>query len=131
MAHDVFISYSARDKTTADAACATLEANGTRCWIAPRDVTPGANWAGAIAQAIRDSRVFLLVFSADANGSQQVAREVERAVAAAIPIIPFRIEDIVPSDALEYFLGSHHWLDAITPPLQHHLERLAETVKML
>ena len=41
MAHDVFISYSAKDKTTADGVCATLEAKGIRCWIAPRDILPG------------------------------------------------------------------------------------------
>src|SRR5206468_1331835 len=58
-------------------------------------------------------------------------REVERAVSAAIRIIPFRIEDAVPTDAMEYYLGSHHWLDAMTPPLQQHLERLAMTIKTL
>jgi hypothetical protein len=41
MEFDVFISYSHQDKPTADAACATLEAEGIRCWIAPRDVAPG------------------------------------------------------------------------------------------
>ena len=30
MAHDVFVSYSVKDKTTADAICAALEANGIR-----------------------------------------------------------------------------------------------------
>ena len=38
MAHDVFISYPAEDKITADAVCATLEAKEIRCWIAPRDI---------------------------------------------------------------------------------------------
>jgi len=131
MAHDVFISYSAHDKTTADAACATLEAHGVRCWIAPRDVLAGPNWAGAIIEAIPQRRALLLVFSADANSSQQVMREVERAVSMGIPIIPFRIEDIVPANAMEYYLGSHHWLDALTPPLQDHLQRLSETVTAL
>jgi hypothetical protein len=131
MAHDVFISYSARNKTTADAVCAMLEAHGIRCWIAPRDVLPGANWAGAIIEAIHQSRVLVLIFSAESNRSQQVMRELERAVSAGIPIVPFRIEDVVPSHAMEYYLGSHHWLDAITPPMQRHLERLAETLTKL
>ena len=38
VAHDVFISYAHEDKPMADALCATLEQNGLRCWIAPRDV---------------------------------------------------------------------------------------------
>ena len=39
--HDVFLSYSSQDKTWADAACAVLERQRIRCWIAPRDITPG------------------------------------------------------------------------------------------
>jgi Mg-chelatase subunit ChlD len=39
MAHDVFISHSARDKPYADAVCAKLESRGLRCWIAPRAAT--------------------------------------------------------------------------------------------
>jgi hypothetical protein len=42
MNFDAFISYANQDKATADAACAKLEAEGIRCWIAPRDVPPGA-----------------------------------------------------------------------------------------
>ncbi|MFP4660789.1 MAG: TIR domain-containing protein [Halanaerobiales bacterium] len=38
MAHDVFISYSTRDKHVADAVCNALEYNKIRCWIAPRDI---------------------------------------------------------------------------------------------
>jgi hypothetical protein len=38
MAHDVFTSYAAKDKATADAVCATLEARGIGCRIAPRDI---------------------------------------------------------------------------------------------
>jgi len=30
---------------------------------------------------------------------------------------------------MEYYLGTIHWLDALTPPLERHLQRLAQTVK--
>jgi hypothetical protein len=63
MAHDVFISHSTEDKPVADAVCATLEKNGVRCWFAPRDILPGADWSGSIVNAIQKSRVLLLVFS--------------------------------------------------------------------
>ena len=131
MPHDAFISYSSHDKTAADAACAALEASGIRCWIAPRDITPGVEWGTAIIDAINQSRVLVLIFSARANGSPQIRREVERAVHKAIPIIPLRIEDIAPTDSLEYFIGTVHWLDALTPPLEAHLRRLTESVKAL
>jgi hypothetical protein len=63
MSHEVFISYAHADKTVADAVCATLEAAGLRCWIAPRDVQPGAQWTAEIINAISASRVVVLVFS--------------------------------------------------------------------
>jgi TIR domain len=61
MAHEVFISYSSKDKSVADAICYTLEANGLRCWIAPRDILPGMNWGSSIIDAIATSRVMMLV----------------------------------------------------------------------
>jgi hypothetical protein len=131
MSHDAFISYSTHDKATADAACAALEASGIRCWIAPRDIMPGAEWGEAIIDAINHCRVLILIFSANANESPQIRREVERAVSKGVPVIPLRIQDIAPTRSLEYFIGTVHWLDALTPPLETHLRRLVETVKTL
>jgi TPR repeat protein len=131
MAHDVFISYSAKNKTTADAVCVMLESNGIRCWIAPRDVIPGMEWGECIIDAIEQSRIMVLVFTAAANDSPQIRREVERAVNHGVAILPLRIEDVMPGRALEYFIGNVHWLDALTPPLEAHLKNLAGTIKML
>lgn len=131
MAHDVFISYSSKDKPTADAVCATLEANAIRCWIAPRDVLPGMEWGGAIVDAIHNSQVMVMVFSSRANDSKHIKREVERAVNRGVVIIPFRIEEVVPSASLEYFIGNVHWLDALTTPLEQHLQALADKVRLL
>jgi hypothetical protein len=125
VAHDVFVSYSHHDKPEADAVCATLEANRIRCWIAPRDITPGQEWGAAIVDAIQSSRVMVLVFSSHANASPQIRREVQLAVDAETVLIPFRIEDVAPTQSLKYYLGTPHWLDALTSPLEAHLERLA------
>lgn len=131
MAFDTFISYSSKDKTTADAVCAVLEQAGIRCWIAPRDIRPGGEYGGAIIEAIDQCRVMVLIFSSGANSSRQIHREIERAVSKGVPIIPVRIEEVVPTKSMEYFLGAIHWLDALTPPLENHLQRLAETVNAL
>ena len=124
MAHDVFVSYSVKDKTTADAICATLEANGIRVWIAPRDVMPGSDWGESIIEAIEQSKVMILVFSANSNASPQIKREIERSVNKGVTVVPFRIDDILPSKTLEYFISTQHWLDAFTPPLEKHLDSL-------
>ena len=131
MAHDVFISYSSKDKPVADAVCATLESNGVRCWIAPRDVAPGVAYAESLVNGLSHSRLMVLVFSANSNRSPQVLREVERAVSKGLPILPLRIEDAPMSQEMEYYISSQHWLDALTPPLEEHLSRLCEGVKAL
>jgi TIR domain len=132
MSHDVFICYSSRDKPVADAVCAVLEAEGVRCWVAPRDILPGADWGESIIDSINEARAMVLIFSSNANTAQsQIKREVERAVNKGIPVIPFRIENVMPTKALEYFLSTPHWLDAFTPPLDEHVRQLAVSIMRL
>lgn len=129
--HDVFISYSTQDKPIADAVCAGLEAKGIRCWIAPRDILAGMEWGQAIVEAIGSAKVMVLLLSASANKSSQIPKEVDRAMNKGVPVLPLRIEDVQPAGALEYYLGPAHWLDALTPPVQAHIDRLAETIGAL
>jgi len=131
VSHDVFISYAHEDKGTADAACAMLEQAGIRCWIAPRDITPGEEYGAAIVKAIENCRVMVLIFSASANNSRQTRREVERAINAGVTLVPVRIEDVPPTESFAYFMSSVHWLDALTPPLEQHLHKLAASIKAL
>jgi Flp pilus assembly protein TadD len=131
MAHDVFVSYASADKTVADAVCATLESRGVRCWIAPRDVEPGMAYGEAIIDAIQGCRVMVLVFSSKANASTHIPKEIERAVSKGASVIPFRIEDVKPGKSLDYFIGNVHWLDAMSPPLENHLQRLAKNIQSL
>ena len=129
MSHEVFISYASDDKPISDACCAKLEANGIRCWVAPRDIVSGLDWPDQIIDAIGKVKLMVLIYTAHSNGSQQVKREVERSVNRGIPIIPLRVEDVPLSKHMEYFISTPHWLDAMTPPLESHLDHLAETVK--
>lgn len=131
MAHDIFLSYSSKDKAAADAVCHALETARIRVWMAPRDILPGAGWAQSIIGAINGARVMVLVFSGNANGSPQIEREVERSVHKGLAILPVRIEDVPPSEALEYFISAPHWLDAFPAPHEPHFQRLAQDVKRL
>lgn len=99
MAFDAFISYPHQDKAVADAACAKLEAHGIRCWIAPRDIAPSAEWAASIVEAIERCKLMVLIFSSYANQSRQVYREVQQAFDVEKPVIPFRIENVLPERA--------------------------------
>ena len=115
----------------ADAVYAGLEARGIRCWMAPRKIRPGTDWGAAIIEAIETSKVFVLIFTAHANSSEQIKREVERAVAKGVKLVSVRLEDIPMSKSLEYFLSTPHWLDAIEGPIEDHVAKLAETVQFL
>jgi hypothetical protein len=54
----------------------------------------------------------VLVFSAAANSSKHVPREVAAADGRGLPIIPVRLENVEPSQMLRYFISEDHWLDA-------------------
>jgi TIR domain len=128
-ARPVFVSYSQADREPAYGIVSRLEASGIECWVAPRDVKPAADWAAEIVEAIAAARVMVLVFSSSTNDSPQVRREVERAIHRRVAVLPFRIEDVLPSKSLEYFLSSQHWLDAFPPPLEPHYARLTDHVR--
>jgi TIR domain/NACHT domain len=127
----VFISHSSKDWETADAICARLESAGINCWIAPRNIEPGATWTKGIMQGLEACRVLILVFSEHANDSDHVQREVAKAFSSGLAVIPFRIKDVLPNQSLSYFLDTVQWLDASAPTLQKHLDTLSERVKKL
>jgi hypothetical protein len=106
-----------------------LEAQGLGCWIAPRDISPSTDWAAEIIDAISAARFMVLVFSASSNQSPQVRREVERAVHKGVAVLPFRIENVVPSKSLEFFLSAQHWMDAFPPPRDAHYRTLADYLR--
>jgi hypothetical protein len=129
MARDAFISYSQPDHECAFELVARLEGEGIKCWIAPRDIAPSADWAAEIMDAISSVRVMILVFSANSNLSPQVRREVERAVHKQLSVLPFRIENVSPSKSLEFFLSAQHWMDAFPAPREPHYARLCAYLK--
>lgn len=128
---DVFISYSSRNKVLADGLCARLEAGKVRCWVAPRDITPGLRWGECIIRALDRCRVMVLLLTEAANASPHVAKEVERAVHKGVVIIPVRLDAIQPDGNLEFFLSDTHWMDALTPPVEAHFDRVLEIVRSI
>ncbi len=128
--YDVFMSYSSKDKEVADAVCHFLEQQGIKCWIAPRDVSTGS-YASSIVEAIENSKLMVLIFTNNANFSKHVKRELELSVKNDVTIQPFRTEDVEPTSELKYYISSMHWLDALAPPLEEHLSKLAQKVSRL
>ena len=129
MVHTLFISYAKENKDIAFSLCDALEKEEIKCWIAPRDILPSESYPKAIVSAIKTSHLMVTVLSKYSNGSPHVMRELERALNNNIPILPFRIEDIELSEDMEYIIGSTHWLDASTSPIESHIPELLKSVK--
>jgi hypothetical protein len=108
----VFISYAHEDQAAAESVCSLLERNGIVSWMASRDIRPGPlSWAASIIGAIRESRVLVVLLSANANRSRQMARELANADELGLSIITLRLENVRPEGDLAYFLGNIQWLD--------------------
>ena len=129
--NDVFISHSSNDRDDALKICGSLEKNGICCWIAPRDVDAGTDYGSSIIEGLSSSRILLLVFSRHSNASKQVLREVERAVSKGIKVVPVRIEDIIPSSGMEYFISTTQWIDAFPGDVEGHTEDILRQVEGL
>lgn len=120
-----FISYASEDREKAEEICADLERRRLPCWIAPRDVRAGHEYTDEIIRGIELSAAMVIVFSAAANTSIFVPREVERAVAKKKPLFPVRIEEATPTEGLEFLISGEQWIDAWTGSWDDHMYRLA------
>jgi TolB-like protein/tetratricopeptide (TPR) repeat protein len=124
----VFISYASQDAATANAVVAALEHHGLKCWIAPRDVTPGALYADEIIRAINATKVLVLVLSNNAIASPHIGKEVERASSKRRPIITLRTDAALLTTALEYFLSESQWIDLESDGTEVALAKVATAV---
>jgi TolB-like protein len=106
-----FVSYASADRAVAEALTAYVEARGLSCWIAPRDVPAGAQYADAIVRAINETRALVLVLSGESISSSHVGKEVERASSKKKQIIAVRLDAAPLTPALEYFLSESQWVD--------------------
>jgi hypothetical protein len=128
MSHDVFISYSSKNKVLADQVCDKLESSNIRCWMAPRDITAGTDWTSSIVDSIKSCRVLILIFTDDVNASSQIPREICLAINHNVVVLPLRVTSTNPAGNLEYLLSTIHWFDAFNPPLEQCFDKLIDLV---
>jgi TolB-like protein/Flp pilus assembly protein TadD len=124
----VFISYASQDAAVANSIVENLERRGLRCWIAPRDVKPGAVYADSIVRAINEADAVVLVLSTSAVASSHVGREVERAASKRKQIIALRIDGAPLSAELEYFLSNSQWIEVPKLGMPAALAKLRDAV---
>jgi hypothetical protein len=123
----IFISYSSFDQKVAETICDALQARGYSCWIACRNIGAGENFQEAIVKAIRSAKVMLLVFTSNANNSDEIKKEIVLAGRHRITVVPVRVEDVAPNDALAYEFATRQWID-LFKDWEHEIERLTSQI---
>ncbi len=111
MSAKIFISFASEDRGVAMTLCSALESRGFKCWISPRDILPGENFQIAIVRAIRESKIMLLVFTANSNNSEEMSKELALASQNKLMVVPLRVEDVTPNDAFSYEFATRQWID--------------------
>ena len=129
-APEVFISYASHDTAVANDVAAALEGQGLKCWIAPRNVTPGAHYASEIVHAIDSAKTIVLILSQDAATSPHVLREIERATSKRHPVVALRVDQAALPAEFEYFLNTSQWLDASGGNATRMMSKLVAAVRL-
>ncbi len=126
---DIFISHSVVDKDLANYLCNAFEANGLSCWIAPRNIVPGTEWADSITNAISDCAVLLVVYSKNSLRSSQVAKEIGMADRKRKYIIPYKIDDTEPEGSFDYYLSGCQWVIPNLETGDYKIQEMCHTIK--
>ena len=127
MSHQVFISFSSKDKKFAERVYSHLTGNNISCWISSKDIPPGADYQACIVDAIEKAKIVVLIFSTRANDSHEVAKELS--LASKKTVVPTRIEDVLPQGAFQYQLSNRQFID-LFEDFDNKLNELSDRIKI-
>ncbi|MFT3895259.1 MAG: SUMF1/EgtB/PvdO family nonheme iron enzyme [Anaerolineales bacterium] len=95
----LFISYSRKDKNSAEKLVNCLVGEQTDVWIDWADIPPSTDWWEEIKRGIEEADVFLFLTSPDSISSRVCAEEVGHAVKNGKRLVPVVVRDVSPVDA--------------------------------
>lgn len=129
MQHDVFISFSSKDLVKTLEVVNTLQTRyGIRCWICTQELRGGSNFKDEIMKALQASRIVVFMQSWDSLRSPHVQAEIGQAFEHQKRIIPFILDDSIPTGAMAYNLTDTHRVSAIAPELSGCIAELAAAI---
>lgn len=128
MNHEVFISYSRKNKEKVKKICDILTQHHIVSWIDTDNISSGDRFKAVIAHAIDKAKVVLFFSSEDSNKSEFVHKEIDYAFSMNKSIIPIRLDDsqyskdlildLTPIDHIDWFLDEEEaekrLLDSLT-----------------
>ncbi|MBO4352042.1 MAG: toll/interleukin-1 receptor domain-containing protein, partial [Eggerthellaceae bacterium] len=130
MAKDVFISYKSEEFDSANMVRGVLERNGITCWMAPADIPSGSNYAVEVPNAIRAAKVVVFILSEQSQRSEWTQKELDIALNAKKPIMPFALEECDLISPFDFYLGNVQRND-VFQDVSAGLEKLVRDIKAL
>lgn len=127
----VFISYSQKDKEIAYEVCHELEKKDIYCWIAPRNIDVGENWANQIVTAIEKEENYIVILSENSMRSNEVLKELTLASEMKKNIFALCVDGCEPTRGYKYHLSIAQRLDIKFGTAAQVAERLVANDKML
>ena len=111
---DVFISYSRKDKVSAEQLCAELDKAGISYWI-DREIHSSANFLTEISQRIIACKVVIFIASDSSAKSIWTQKEILFAIKHDKTIIPYRINKFSfdSNNELDFVFTNVQWVDDI------------------
>lgn len=92
--YDVFLSYSSHDQPWVREFASALREAGVKGWFDAHDLLPGERWRDRIEQALRQSRILVMVLTADSVTRPWTFFELGAAVADKKRIVPVLAEGV-------------------------------------
>jgi TolB-like protein/Flp pilus assembly protein TadD len=108
MPHDIFISYSSKDKEKADQLSELLASAGLSVWIDESGLEVASSWSAEIVDAISACSAFIVLLSPNSIESHNVIKEVSLASEKRKKILPLDLEPVTLPRELEYQLAGIH-----------------------
>jgi len=101
----IFVSYAHADSNVVFSELAWLNDSGFNIWY-DEGIEAGTEWSEALAQAIRQSKLFLYFVTPNSTLSQNCRNEVNFALEAELPIVAVHLEHTDLPDGLTLTLSS-------------------------
>lgn len=117
MKHNIFISYSRKDKEAADCLCEILKENGIAYWIDKEGIYSSYNYKELIVDAIDISQAVIFISSVNSNASINVIREVGYAVNRNKPILPLMLDDAPYAKSIRLDISDIDQIDFRNPAM--------------
>lgn len=118
--YDVFISYSRKDTKTADKICDAFQKAGITYFIDRQGIGGGMEFPAVLAQAIRESKVFLFLASKNAYDSKFTQSEIVYAFnkKQKQDIIPYIIDGSDLPEELAFTFSAINWRNIHQHPIE-------------